>query len=75
MSNCTFYGKAAGFFHSTHPDCVRKHENGKNEVNNLILQIPTSSTSAEGVANRIRQIGEQSFISGFEQNGLSVEAW
>jgi hypothetical protein len=75
VSNCTFCGKAAGFFHSTHPDCFRKHENGKNEINNLILQIPTSSTSAEGVAKRIRQIGEQSFISDFERNGLSVEAW
>jgi hypothetical protein len=75
VSNCTFCGKAAGFFHSTHPDCVRIHENGKHEIKNLILQIPTSSASAEVVANRICQISEQSFISDFERNGLSVEAW
>jgi len=75
MSVCIFCGKPAGFFHSKHSECVRKHENGKHEIEDLILNIPTSSTLVEDVASRITEIAKRSFILENEQYTLSVKAW
>jgi hypothetical protein len=75
VSNCIFCGKPAGLFHNKHHECAEKHEVGRRQITNLILQLPSSPDSVGSVASRIKQVAEQSFISGSERNHLSVAAW
>jgi hypothetical protein len=75
VSTYIFCGKPAGFLHYRHAECVQKHENGKHEITNLIVQAPAAPTSVEYVTNQIREASERSFISESEQRALFVQAW
>ncbi len=74
MSTCTFCGNPAGFFHHTHRECSERHERGKREITNLILEA-SSSAATTPLADRIKQISDQSFISDAEKYTLSISAW
>jgi hypothetical protein len=75
VSDCMFCGKPAGFFHNKHHECAEKHESGRCEITNLILEVPSSSASVASTASRIRELAKQSFISEAESKDLSVSAW
>jgi hypothetical protein len=75
VSNCTFCGKPAGLFHNKHHDCAEKHESGRHQITNLILEAPSSPASIGSVVSRIKDLAEQSFISESERKDLSVAAW
>ncbi len=75
MSNCIFCGKPAGFFHHEHHECAGKHESGRRQITNLILQTPSSEVSVASIANQINQVADQSFISELERHKLSIAAW
>ena len=75
MSSCTYCGKPAGFFHSKHSGCAQKHDNGKREIANLILNMPTASPLPQNIADQVNQIADRSFISGSEKHSMYIEAW
>jgi hypothetical protein len=75
VSTCIFCGNPAGFLHTKHTDCLKRHENGKNVIKNLILKIPNSSNLIQEIATEIKLIAENSFISEHERNDLSANAW
>jgi hypothetical protein len=75
VSNCVFCGKPAGFFHNEHHECAEKHESGRRQVTNLILEVPSSPASVGSTVSRIKQVAEQSFISESERRDLSLAAW
>ena len=75
MSDCIFCGKPAGLFHSKHHDCAEKHESGRRQITDLILETPSSSSSPPSIVSQIRRVAEQSFISEPESTDLVVAAW
>lgn len=75
MSNCIFCGKPAGFFHNEHHECAEKHESGRRQITNLILDIPSSLAPIGSAASRVKEVAEQSFISESERKDLSLAAW
>jgi len=75
VSDCTFCGKPAGFFHHQHHECGENHENGRRQITHLIFESPSSTASIESTASRVIQIAEQSFISESERRDLSLAAW
>jgi hypothetical protein len=75
VSNCIFCGKPAGFFHHEHHECAEKHDSGRRQITNLILEFLSSPASAGSAVSRIKQVAEQSFISSSEKRDLFIAAW
>ena len=75
MSDCTFCGKPAGFFHNKHHECAEKYESGRRQITHLIFESPSSMASIGSTANRVIEIAQQSFISESERRDLSLAAW
>jgi hypothetical protein len=75
VSNCILCGKPAGLLHHQHHECVEKHESGKREITNLILDARSSPASVASTGIRVGQVAQQSFISESEMRDLSLAAW
>jgi hypothetical protein len=75
VGTCTFCGQSAGIFHTKHPECVQKHDNGRLEITEQISEAANSSARTEFIADSLMEIARRSFISDAEARNLSVEAW